>query len=154
AYSSPMLVTLAGVEQILLLDGAGLAGFDPKTGKELWGYPWETMMGMNNNQPLLVGDDQGLLSSELSNGAALLRVKRAGDNFAVEEVWRNKQFASKFSNPIYANGHIYGMSYGILTCLDAATGKRLWKDGRYGHGQILLVGEHILVLSEMGELAL
>lgn len=153
-YSAPRLATLAGVEQILLFDAAGLAGFDPQNGKELWSFPWETMMGMNIIQPLVIGDDQVLISSELSNGAALLRVKKAGAGFAVEEVWRNKQFASKFSSPVFAKGHIYGLSYGILTCLDAATGKRLWKDGRYGHGQILLIGEHILVLTEMGDVAL
>jgi outer membrane protein assembly factor BamB len=140
--------------QIVLFDAAGVAGFDPKDGKELWSFPWETLMGMNIVQPLVVGEDQVLISSEKSNGAVLLRIKREGDAFTVEEVWRNTRFAAKFSSPIYDRGHIYGLSYGFMTCLDAATGKLLWKDGRYGHGQLLLIGEHILVLSETGDLAL
>jgi outer membrane protein assembly factor BamB len=153
-YSSPCLINLAGMPQIVLFDAAGLAGFDPQNGMELWGFGWETMMGMNIVQPLLVGEDQLLISSEMSNGSVVLRIKREGEKFSAEEVWRYPQFASKFSNPVYADGRIYGLSYGIMTCLDAATGKRLWKGDRYGHGQVLLIGDTILVLSETGDVAL
>lgn len=153
-YSSPQLATLAGQRQILLFDAVGLGGFDPKDGRQLWSHPWETMMNMNISQPLVIGPDQVLISSELSNGAALLRIKRDGDQFAVEEVWQNRNLASKFSNPVLHGGNIYGLNYRILACLDAATGDKRWKDGKFGHGQVLLVGDIILVLSETGEVAL
>jgi outer membrane protein assembly factor BamB len=153
-YSSPTLATLAGRRQILLFDGVGLAGFDPGNGGELWSHPWETMLGMNIIQPLVVGADRVLISSELSNGAALLQIGRQGESFTVEEVWHNRNLASKFSSPVLHERHIFGLNYGILTCLDAATGARLWKDKRYGHGQILLADDVILVLSEKGEVAL
>ena len=48
----------------------------------------------------------------------------------------------------------YGLSDGILQCVDIDTGKIHWKRGRYGHGQILLVGDLILILSEKGNLHL
>src|SRR5262249_44031821 len=53
-------------------------------------------------------------------------------------------------------GHIYGLDDGIFCCLDAATGKRLWKKGRYGAGQLLLIPEQskIVVLGEKGDVAL
>ena len=51
-------------------------------------------------------------------------------------------------------GHLCGLDEGILVCLDAATGERLWKGGRYGYGQLLLVGETPLVTTESGDLAL
>ena len=154
AYSSPQLAVLSGRRQILLFDAAGLAGFDPKTGRELWDYPWKTVMDMNMTQPLVIGADRVLISSELDNGAALLRLRRDGESYTVEPVWKSRYLASKFSNPVAANGHIYGLSYGILTCLDAETGKRLWKEGRFGHGQVLLVGDVLIVCGEMGEVAL
>lgn len=153
-YSSPQLATLAGKRQILLFDAVGLGGFDPADGRQLWSHPWETMMGMNTSQPLVIGSDQVLISSELSNGAAVLRIKRDGDQFAVEEVWQNRYLASKFSNPVLHDGHIYGINYTILTSIDAATGQRRWKDGRFGHGQVLLVGDVVLVLGEAGDVAL
>jgi len=154
AYGSPEVVTLAGRRQILLFDGVGLAGFDLADGRELWSHPWETMMGMNIIQPLVVGADRVLISSELSNGAALLQIARDSEQFTVQEVWHNRYLASKFSSPVLHEGQIYGLNYGILSCLDAATGARRWKDQRYGHGQILLAGDVILVLGEKGEVAL
>jgi outer membrane protein assembly factor BamB len=154
AYSSPQLATLAGKRQILVFDALGLAGADPSAGRELWSYPWETMMGMNISQPLVIGDDRVLISSEQSNGAAVLQVVADGAGFAVKEVWHNRSLASKFSNPVYHDGHIYSLNYGMLSCLAAPSGERCWKEKRYGHGQILLAGDVILVLSEKGELAL
>jgi outer membrane protein assembly factor BamB len=46
------------------------------------------------------------------------------------------------------------MDESILACIDARTGERKWKGGRYGYGQILLAGEHLVVLTESGEVAL
>ncbi len=154
AYSSPQLATLAGKRQILIFDAIGLAGCDPADGHELWSHPWETMLGMNISQPLLLGDDRVLISSEQSNGAAVLQIVADGAGFGVKEVWHNRALASKFSNPVYRDGHVYSLNYGILTCISAAAGERRWKDKRYGHGQILLAGDVILVLSEKGEIAL
>jgi outer membrane protein assembly factor BamB len=51
-------------------------------------------------------------------------------------------------------GYIYGLDNNILCCLDLRTGERCWKGGRYGYGQLMLVGHHVLVLTEEGEVAL
>ena len=49
---------------------------------------------------------------------------------------------------------MYGLDDGVLTCLDPATGERKWKGGRYGHGQLLLVEDLLLVQTEEGEIVL
>jgi outer membrane protein assembly factor BamB len=51
-------------------------------------------------------------------------------------------------------GYLYGLDESILACIDAATGDLKWKGGRYGYGQVLLAGDHLIVLTEDGELAL
>jgi outer membrane protein assembly factor BamB len=152
-YSSPMKGRLAGREQVLLFDAGGLAGFDPETGEELWRHRWTTAQDMNITQPLLVGNDRVFIASERSNGGALLRVRRASDRWAVEEVWANRALCSKFSNPVVLGGAIYGLSYGTLVCLDQETGARRWRGREYGHGQVLAVGGAVLVMGERGELA-
>ena len=38
--------------------------------------------------------------------------------------------------------------------IDVRTGKRLWKGGRYGSGEVLLVGQHLIVSTESGEVAI
>jgi outer membrane protein assembly factor BamB len=153
-YSSPQLATVAGVEQVLLFDTGGLAGFEPKSGKELWRHPWTTYMGMNIIQPVVIGGDRVFIGSE-PTGCALLHVQRSGDGFKVEQVWMNRKLVMKFSNPIAVNGFIYGMSYGTLVCIDAETGKTRWEGAEYGAGQLLLAGDVFVVTEEKkGEVAL
>jgi outer membrane protein assembly factor BamB len=153
-YSSPQFVRrLAGRPQVLLFDAGGLAGFDPATGAELWRHGWKSFQGMNIIQPLVLHGDRVFLSSEATNGCALLKVVRKGDAFAVDVVWANRSLASKFSNPIAVGSAIYGLSTGTLVCLDQATGERLWRGRYYGHGQVLSIGGALLVMSEHGYVA-
>jgi len=55
---------------------------------------------------------------------------------------------------VFHNNHIFGLDDGIFACIDAGRGHRKWKDGRYGHGQILFRGSHILVMAENGDVVL
>src|SRR5690242_13760034 len=61
---------------------------------------------------------------------------------------------NKFSSSVLHNGYIYGLDESILACVDAATGDMKWKGGRYGYGQVLLAGDHLIVLTETGDLVL
>jgi outer membrane protein assembly factor BamB len=61
---------------------------------------------------------------------------------------------NKFTSSVLFEGHIFGLDEDILVCLDAATGERKWKDGRYGYGQLLLANGHLVILGGDGELAL
>ena len=75
-------------------------------------------------------------------------------NFSARIAWQNKNLKNKFTSSVFYQGYIYGLDEDILTCLDAATGERKWKDGRYGYGQLLLASGHLVILSGDGELAL
>jgi outer membrane protein assembly factor BamB len=72
----------------------------------------------------------------------------------VREVWRNIRMKNQFTSSVLHEGFIYGLDESILACLDAATGDVKWKGGRYGYGQVLLAGGHLVVLTEDGELVL
>jgi outer membrane protein assembly factor BamB len=86
----------------------------------------------------------------------LLRLDPKADGaLAAQVVWRSpKVMKTKFSNVAIEGGYAYGLSDGILECVDLADGRSRWRGGRYGHGQVLLVGELLLVLSERGEVVL
>jgi outer membrane protein assembly factor BamB len=156
AYSSPTEGSLGGVRQLLVLDGTGLTGYRAENGEELWNFPWVPMPpeGINASQPLFLDDDRIFISSGYDIGSAMLRVKESGGRWAVDTLWENKKMRCKFSSPVYRDGFLYGLDDGILTCLDARDGKQRWKDGRYGHGQMLLADKHLLILSEKGDLVL
>ena len=61
---------------------------------------------------------------------------------------------AKFNNVARIGGFIYGMDDGIMTCLDLEDGSRRWKEGRYGHGQLISVGEMMLITTEKGDVVL
>ena len=63
---------------------------------------------------------------------------------------------SAYNDFVVLDGSVYGFDKGIFCCVDAATGDRRWKGGRYGHGQVLLLADQklLLVLGEYGEVHL
>ncbi len=148
-YSSPQLATIAGVRQMLLFDGEGLAAYDPKTGSELWQHPWSTQFEMNSIQPVVLGDDRVFISSELVNGCVMLKIKRADDGkWSTDVLWQHKKFAARYANLVTDGKRLYGLHNfsGILTCLDANDGSVIWKGARQGPGQLLLVNDMLLVV--------
>jgi len=154
AYCSPMLVTLNGVRQLLIVSATRMMGVVPGDGKLLWEYPFPTYNGINAAQPLIVGDNRVFISASYGAGAAMVELSRDGDRFAVREVWRNNRMKNRFSGSVLRDGVIYGLDEGILAAIDAETGELKWKGGRYGYGQLLLAGNNLIVLSEDGDLAL
>lgn len=153
-YSSPMLATLGGRRQILIFDGEGLAGHDASTGQELWRHAWKTMQGINVAQPLVLSGDRVFISSGYGVGCVMLKVSESNGQWSAAPLWQNKNLRCKFTSPVLRDSFIYGLDEGILVCLDAQTGERRWRDGRFGHGQLLLQEDLLLVLSDTGEFAL
>ena len=154
AYSSPMLVTLGGVRQILLVSATRAVGLTVDEGRLLWEYPWVTFNGISVAQPLILGHDRVFLSAAYGHGAAVFEVTRSNGGFTARQVWANTRMKNKFTSSVLHQGYIYGLDEAILACLDAATGELKWKGGRYGYGQIALAGDHLVVLSEDGDVAL
>jgi outer membrane protein assembly factor BamB len=154
-YSSPQLATIHGVEQVLVFNGAGLFGHDPRTGRELWQYEWKAA---NNEptavQPLVLPDGRVVIGGgNVGMGTRCVAVRRQGDGWAVAEAWKSTRFTPKFNDVVARDTHLYGLDNGGLTCLDLADGHQVWKDGRYGSGQLLLVGDRLLIVTETGQLA-
>jgi outer membrane protein assembly factor BamB len=154
AYASPMLVMLSGRRQLLVLSATRLMGLTADGGQLLWEYPFATYNGINAAQPLLLGGDRVFVSASYGAGAAVIEVSQVAESFAVQEVWRNNRMKNRFSSSVLRDGVIYGLDEGILAAVDARTGDLKWKGGRYGYGQLVLVGESLVVLTEDGDLAL
>ncbi|MEQ1893349.1 MAG: PQQ-binding-like beta-propeller repeat protein [Planctomycetota bacterium] len=157
SYGSPELATLAGVEQILLLAGGSVLAVSPADGTLLWQHEWKS--GASILQPALTAEGELLLAGVDAMGGIGLRrlaLARDGASWSVSERWTSRGLRPYFSDYVQHGGAAYGLDNGILACLDLASGERRWKDGRYGHGQVLLLADQALlfVLSEDGELVL
>jgi outer membrane protein assembly factor BamB len=156
-YSSPMLTTLAGKRQVLLFDGAGIAGYDAEKGTGLWHLEWKTPQNeeIKVAQPVVLPGDRVFISSSYGNGCALLKVTADEDGkLAATPLWKNMKMHCRFTSPVADDQYLYGLDEGVLVCLDQETGKPKWRGERYGHGQILRTGKQLLVLAEDGDLAL
>ncbi|MCR9296586.1 MAG: PQQ-like beta-propeller repeat protein, partial [bacterium] len=166
AYASPIMVNAFGEPQLLSFNGAGLRAFNPKDGNPLWLFPWLTqgeMQRVNVAQPIVLPnptDDAAehgfrvLVSSGYGNGTALVQINNSGDTWNAQTLWTSTRLKSKMSNFVVSENHIYGLDSGILTCISLEDGSRLWKQGRYGHGQMLLVNDLLLIQAETGEVAI
>jgi outer membrane protein assembly factor BamB len=155
-YSSPHLLTIDGVAQVLLLSGAGATSVAPADGTLLWEHPWP---GVRIVQPALTTDGDVLISAAgAAGGISIRRVAVAHEpgGWTIEERWTSIRLKPYFNDFVVHDGHAFGFDGSILACIDVEDGKRKWKGGRYGHGQLVLLPDQdlLLVVSEQGELAL
>jgi outer membrane protein assembly factor BamB len=155
-YSSPQLATIDGVAQILLLNGEGAISVDPSDGKLLWKHEWNidgiVQPSVIAGADVLIGSGSGL--SEV--GLRRVAVARGAGGWAVQERWTSNGLKPYFNDFVVHKGHAFGFDGSMLACIDLKDGKRRWKGGRYGHGQIVLLPDQdlLLALSEEGELVL
>ena len=161
AYSSPVLSTLCGIRQIVIVNEDNVSGHAVDEGTPLWSFPWPggSASSASVSQAVVLADDRVLLSKGYGGGAMLLKLTR-GENqqIACSVLWKNPRvLKTKFTNVVVNNDFVYGLSDGILECVDLTTGQSKWKDRRQanlGHGQILMVGDVLLVQAESGEVVM
>ncbi|MEZ5400811.1 MAG: PQQ-binding-like beta-propeller repeat protein [Bryobacteraceae bacterium] len=154
-YGSPHVATIDGVRQVILLTGGGAMSVTPADGAALWKHEWK---GFASLQPAVV--DGGLLiplgGSMGGEATRRLGVHRAATGWDIRESWTSRGLKPYFNDFVVHRGNAYGFDGSILSCIDLTDGKRRWKGGRYGSGQMLLLADQdlLLVISEEGELAL
>lgn len=156
SYSSPQLSTFDGVPQVLMLSNFGLLAFSPEDGSQLWQHEWD--LGPQPNrviQPLVVDNDV-LIGTFLGLGTRRITVTHEDNTWNTTEQWTSRHMKPYFNDFVEHQGYLYGFDNEIFACINLEDGKKQWKRGRYGHGQVLLVEDMntLLILGEKGELVL
>jgi outer membrane protein assembly factor BamB len=157
SYSSPQLLTVDGSSQILLLSAAGATSVAPSDGAVLWESAWAGDVTIV--QPAVVAGGDILVSTAVATGGVGTRrlgLAHRPDGWTVQERWTSNGLKPYFNDFVVHKGHAFGFDGSILACIDLEDGKRKWKGGRYGNGQLVLLPDQdlLLVISEEGELAL
>lgn len=156
-YGSPHLATIAGVPQVLLLNGTGAISVAPADGTVLWQHEWKSDGIV---QPIVLPDGDVLIGSGsgmgVKSGVHRVAVTPGSSGWTTEEKWTSNRLKPYFNDFVVQAGHAYGFDGTTLACVELTAGDRRWKGGRYGQGQMLLLAEQnvLLVVSEKGELAL
>ncbi|MFT5030817.1 MAG: outer membrane protein assembly factor BamB [Candidatus Binatia bacterium] len=149
---------------MVVFTGSSALGLKPGSGKALWRHPYQTPYDCNIATPIAV-DGNVFISSGENHGSALLKLTQDGDTFTASEVWASNGPTSVMRNEwqtsILLNGHLYGMDnvggagpITHLTCIEAATGKRVWQEARFGKGNLIAADGKLFISTMRGEIVI
>ena len=152
-YSSPQLLTINGVPQIVLLNSNGAISVSVADGKLLWQHEWP---GVPIVQPALAANSDVLISVSESSGLRRLALAQGSSGWNVQERWTTEDINPWFNDFVVHKGYAFGFNGSSLVCVNLEDGKLKWKGKRYGYGQLIVLPDQdlLIVLSEQGELAL
>jgi outer membrane protein assembly factor BamB len=148
-YQSPVLLELAGREQIVAVTNTSVAGLSPADGNLLWRT--EHALSDRDGWSTPIALDAGAFVLTAQNESAAYRVRDAGGSFSVEQLWRGSSLKKNFAMPVVYDDHIYGYDADFLACVDARTGARVWKERSEAAGLILVDG-HLVIFASDGSL--
>lgn len=156
AYASPILVTLAGVRQLVTFMQKDFVGVDAATGKLLWKLPSKTQY--DENVVTAISYKDMLIFSREGQGLSAIRLAKQGGEIVPQEVWNNKENTLYMSTPVLQGNTLFGFSIlkkGQFFALDADSGKTIWQGpGRMGENAAILNagGSVFLALTNEGNL--
>jgi outer membrane protein assembly factor BamB len=157
SYASPIVAELGSVRQVVHVNESSVGGYRTSDGEKLWEFeqPGQSDGGASCSQPIPLEGGRVFVSKGYGEGARLAELTSSADGaFEAKLIWKKPVMQTKFSNVVVRDGYAYGLDQGNLACIEIASGKREWRKRRqpaWGHGQVLLVGNHLLVLTETGE---
>jgi outer membrane protein assembly factor BamB len=155
AYGSPIVVELADRRQVVTLTLNYFLGVSATTGKLLWKLPCREIHSENCVTPILYKDM--LIFAGRKEPARAIRLEKGSEGITPKEVWKADSVALYMCTPVLAGDFLFGFSdreLGQLFCLDAASGKMLWRSpGRMQcSASILNAGSAWLVLTTNGQI--
>lgn len=162
SWATPVILPVAGSEQLVLAGGGVMRGHNPFTGDTLWTL--EGLSGNSTPSPCVVSEGLLLVGATEARGEAsagkatdsngLIRVVPQSDGgFTAEFVWRPQRATTSFGSPIAHNGLAYFVNRsGVLFCLDLETGREVYAErtAESVWATPLAVGERVYLVGQKG----
>ena len=128
SYSSPALITVGGVSQVVVLTETGLTGLSLASGQRLWDTPTPKQPGYWNSASPVI-DAPYIYYTGQGTGTRSVQIEKQGDAFTAKACWHNERLGTVYNTPVLVDGLLYALSdRGQFFCLDARTGKPAWSD--------------------------
>jgi outer membrane protein assembly factor BamB len=167
SYASPLLTTLGGVDQVVILSGKApkgttVTGVDATTGDTLWQYNGGWQCSIPITSPVFIGDGRIFITGEYGAGSAMIRVAKEGDAWKVDELYLTKVCGAQLQQPLLYEGYLYMNSNGNkrrdgFACIDL-DGNLKWKTDRnpnFERGPMIMASGLIYAMNgRTGDLAL
>jgi hypothetical protein len=151
-YVSPLLATIDGVEQVVMVGQDGATGVDAATGKVLWRYTgWQCKIPIPNVTP--IGDGRLFITGGYDAGCAMFKVAKSDSGFAATGLFKNGDCNSQVNPALLYKGHLYANSNSNsaadgMVCM-GLDGKVLWRTGKspnFQRGHMILADGMIYII--------
>ena len=146
-YSSIVAGTVQGVRVFMTLTSAAGVGVRASDGKLMWRYREPANMTANAATPVFA-DNKVLYASGYGTGAGLLGLRADKGEVKTQEIYFTRQMQNHHGGVVLVDGYLYGYNEAILTCLEFATGKMMWRDRAVGKGSLMYADGHLYMLGE------
>jgi outer membrane protein assembly factor BamB len=146
-YSSCVVANVGGVKTIIGFTAVGGVGIRATDGKLLWRNDHAANRTANCATPIFY-DNKVFFTSQYGTGCVLVNLKADKGSVTAEETYFNREMQNHHGGVVLLNGYLYGFSNSILTCMEFATGKVMWKDRSVGKGSLTYADGNLYLLSE------
>ena len=146
-YASSIVADIGGVRTIMNLTARAGVGVRASDGKLMWRYETVANRTANVATPVF-HDNKVFYTSAYSTGGGLLALEAAGGEVKSKEVYFSREMQNHHGGVVLVNGHIYGCSGSILTCMEFSTGRPTWKDRGVGKGSLTYADGMLYVVGE------
>lgn len=153
AYSSPIVVDVGGVRTILNFTSQSAIGVRANDGKLMWRHNSPANGTANCTTPVFA-DNKVFFTSAYGTGAALLGLTAQSGEVKAQELYFTKDMMNHHGGVVLVNGYLYGFSNNVLTCLEFATGKRMWQNRSVGKGSLTYADGMLFLLGEENQVGL
>jgi len=146
-YSSPIVADVQGVRTIMTLTAEAGVGVRASDGKLMWRHPAVANNTANIATPVFF-DNKVFYSSNYGTGGALLALRAQNGEVVAQEVYFTRDMQNHHGGLVVVNGYLYGFHNAILTCIEFATGKVMWRNRSIGKGSLAYADGSLYLLSE------
>jgi len=149
--ASPLVVSVAGQDQLVVLVKEAIVGLNPLDGAQLWRQPlpdneWPVV------SPVWAAGDR-LLVRDRNNTRVFALPSRDGVT-TPEEVWSSRKLRFGIATPVPLGDYVYGASDQMMIAVNAKTGKRTWVKRGFPSAAVVAAGDKLIILDENGRLTL
>ena len=146
-YASAIVAEIDGVRTVMTLTDEAGVGLRARDGGLMWKYTGAANRTANVATPVFY-DNKVFYTSAYGTGGGLLELRTQGGEVAAEELYFTRDMRNHHGGVVVVDGYLYGFNNSILTCLDFATGERMWRDRSVGKGSLVYADGHLYILSE------
>jgi outer membrane protein assembly factor BamB len=157
AYSSPLLVNVDGIDQVVQLMASSVFAANPLNGDLAWYVKHEAPYGLNVATPVWGPGNLLFVATGYGAGSRAIEVKRSGNSISAKELWYSNRFGIHHGNAIRLGDTLYfssGNGPAPFTAVDIRTGKVLWQNREFPKVTMVYADGKLIVLDEDGNLAL